>query len=244
MKTHQSWILLAVLACGDDLPLEPTECTGSCVLPFWTNIELVALVVGDTMRVSARPMTFDRRSVAPEWSPATGTASVDAAGLVRGNSPGRAFVRASADGEPGYVAQVDVRVIHPDTSSQPFISRFRDARTGEFFSRRDGFSGRDSMDVIINYVLGTTTQTDGPPRVIFEVRGNGQSQCACIAYIADATPIPERGKTGFLTYRFRPNQLDAGGLRRLPPGSYDLFVIIPLADGRELGRDTGYPFVH
>jgi hypothetical protein len=246
MKLRIWWTTLAFLAgCGDDLPLSPSECTGSCVLPFWTDIENFAMVVGDTVRLRAHPVTVEGHPVVASWSVAMGPLAVNSTGLVEGHSPGRGFIRASAQGDPGYVALADIRVIHPDTSSQPFITQFRDPVTGAFFSRRqEGWTDRDSMDVIINYVLGNTTVTDGPPTVIFEVRGDGRSQCACLVFVSDAIPLPDRGKTGFVTYRFRPRERDAAGLRRLPPGIYDLFVIIPLADGRRLGSETGYPFIH
>ena len=243
MKLFQRLIPLALLVgCNDGSPLEPSvPCTGTCVTPFWTNIENFVLTIGDTVRLSARPLTADGLPVAPQWSVATGPVQVDGAGLVRGLAAGRGIIRASANGDPGYVALADLRVVHPDSSGQPFIVMFRDAATGELFSRRQGFTNRDSVDVIINYVLGTTTVTQGAPHVNFEVRGNGQSQCACLVYVSAAVPLPERGKTGFVTYRLHLTEKDPAGFRRMPSGFYDFFVLLPLADGRVLGSETGYP---
>ena len=228
---------LSGIACGVDPIGRPTRCVGTCV-PFVESVtDHLVLTPGDTGRMSARARTADGDPVAIRWRAGNERVAVDAGGLVTALAPGRAWVYAIAAVDSSKAIVPEVWIVDPDTSAQPFITLFRDAATGDTLLRRRGFVGRDSIDVTVSYVLGRSTQTPGAPVALFQLRASG----AVAPLTSTSVPLTQRGRAASFTVRVRLTERDANGARRFPPGFYDLFVLLPLADGRQLGDRTGYP---
>ena len=88
----------------------------------------------------------------------------------------------------------------------------------------------------VSYVLGRNVVTAGEPHVILQVRRPGTG-----VFVQSRTvPLTERGRGAFVNVEMHITERDASGQRLLPSGSYDLFVLLPLGDGRILGTETGY----
>lgn len=131
------------------------------------------------------------------------------------------------------VADVD-----PDSSTQPFITLYRNAANGDTLFRRRGFFDVDSIDITISYVAGRlSVLPSGTPSLVFDIRNSGTSNVLATKLIA----ITQRGIVVQADVRLRLTEMNANGARRFPAGRYDLFVVMPLAGGRVLGAQTGYP---
>ena len=240
--------LAALVACGDRAPLGPqpvTPCTGSCVSSFPINPHHYLLAVGDTVRFRAKAKTADGVAVPVAWTAGGGVTNnlpvtIDAGGLARALVPGRGFVYAQAPNQdPNTGARAEIWVVSPDTSAQPFIALMRDAATGDTIPYGSVLVGRDSVDVVISYVVGNFTNTRGTPAITLQVRIPG----ALGEVYSEAIPAPVRGRSATATIRLNLRQRTAAGVPVFTQRTYDLYVLLPLADGRNLGDQTGYPTV-
>lgn len=225
------------LGCGDDAPVGiPEPCVGKCVPYVEINLEDLVLTPGDTVRLRAEARAADGTVSGVQWNSMSPSVSVDAAGLVRAESLGKAHVWARALSDTAKFGVSEIWVVDPDSGGQPFLTGFRDARTGRFLPRWRGFAGYDSITVTISYVLGRSVTTSGEPHVILQVRRPGSD----VIVQSRTVPLTVRGRGAFVDVRMHLTERDASGQRLLPSGSYDLFVLLPLADGRILGTETGY----
>ena len=164
---------------------------------------------------------------------------VDINGLATGLLNGKGLAYAWAPTDTGTLGRSEIWVVSPDTSAQPFIALYRDAATGDTLPYQSSFVGHDSIDVVLSYVLGRTTVTLGAPSLLVQIRKSGVTG----EFFSVSVPAPVRGKGAFVTVRLNLTEKTAGGVRRYPQGGYDLYVLLPLADGRWLGDQTGYPVV-
>lgn len=239
-----------VVSCGDGAGtgLEPAvvACVGPCVPSFPVNPHHYLLAVGDTVRLSAHAKTTDGISVPVTWIARGGTTnnvpiSVDALGLVRGVEAGKGFVdaRTVADDPVSGGGRSEIWVVSPDTSAQPFIALMRDAHTGDTLRYGSVLVGRDSIDIVLSYVIGNFTNTVGTPTLKLQVRiPNSTTE----VYSVDV-PAPVRGRSATATVRLNLRMKNALGAAVFPSRTYDFYVLLPLADGRVLGDQTGYPAV-
>lgn len=232
----------SLTACGENLRLEPSvPCTGGCVPFFRVNIENLALISGDTFRLGAHPITADGREVGTKWSVWYGPLRVDSTGLVTALAPGRGAILARPATDSGSTMGADIWIVHPDTSAQPFLAVIRDAATGDTVRRgRFGYDLPDSVDVSVSYVLGTTTETVGPPALVFEMRTWAHEYRPTTLVYSASIPLPTRGRAAFVTFRVNLAERNPDGTRRYPRGFYNFFVMLPLANGTTLGDRTGY----
>jgi hypothetical protein len=130
----------------------------------------------------------------------------------------------------------EIWIVDPDTGGQPFLTGFRDARTREPLNRLDGFAGRDSIALSVSYVLGLSTATPGLPHVVLEIRRWESNVVAR----SKTLPLDVRGRGAMVPFTLFLTEVNAFGQRILPSGVYDLFVLLPLANGEVLGERTGY----
>jgi hypothetical protein len=188
--------------------------------------------------LEARATAADGRRVGVHWASLNQTLAVDRDGRVTAMAPGRGWIEARPETDSTKLARSEVWVVAPDTSSQPFIAAFLDAVSGTPLVRATGFAGRDSVRLTLSYVLGMKTVTRGAPELLLEVRRPGASA----ALLAITAPIHLRGQGAVAHVTVPLSASDSTGARRLPPGAYDFFVLLPLVDGRLLGSETGYRF--
>lgn len=231
--------LLATLAigCGDDAPVGiPEPCVGKCVPNVDVNLEDLVLTPGDTVRLRAEARAADGTLSGVQWIALSSSVSVDTAGLVRAESLGKTAVWARALIDTAKFGVSEIWIVDPDSGGQPFLTGFRDSRTGRFLPRWRGFAGYDSITVTVSYVLGRNVATSGEPHVILQVRRPG----AGVIVQSRTVPLTVRGRGAFVDVLMHITERDASGQRLLPSGSYALFVLLPLADGRILGTETGY----
>ena len=238
MKRVLGRLLLATLSvsCADVAPVGIVEpCVGRCVAMVTVDLEDVILTPGDTVRLHASAPSADGTDSGVRWSTRDGL-RVDSTGLVTAESTGRTVVHARSLADTTTFGAADVLVVHPDAGGQPFLTGFRDARTGTALPRNFGFQGRDSVAVTVSYVLGNHVVTDGAARVLVQVRRPESS----IVLRTWSLPLEIRGKAGFIATTLNFGERDVQGQRLLASGSYDLFVLLPLASGEMLGDQTGY----
>ncbi len=212
---------------------------------FPVNPHHYLLALGDTVRFSAKAKTAAGAPVVVTWVPGGGETNnmpvtIDATGLARAVVPGKGFVYAQAPGmQANTGARAEVWVVSPDTSAQPFIALFRDAATGDTIPYGSVLVGRDSIDVVISYVIGNFTSVVGTPAITLQVRIPGT-----LGEVYSATtPAPVRGRSATATIRLNLRQRTSLGLPVFTQRTYDMYVLLPLADGRVLGDQTGYPTV-
>lgn len=228
---------LVTIACGDDAPVGiPVPCVGTCVATIEATPQLLALTPGESAVLEAQARTADGQPVAVEWSSANDVAVTDRTGRVTAVSPGKAFVHARAATDSTALARTEIWVVDPDTSSQPFIAAIRDAVSGESLVRWKGFAGRDSLRLTFSYMLGRTSSIVGAPALRFEIRRPEASTALRFFTV----PIGVRGRGGSVDLIVHLTQKDSSGVRLLPAGAYDFYVLLPLSDGRRLGDETGY----
>lgn len=224
-------------ACGDDAPVGiPEPCVGRCVREVQLNLEDLILTPGDTVRLQATARSADGTDAGVRWAAWNDRVRVDSSGLVTAWTTGVSWVHAIPRADSTFRGVVDIRVVHTDSGGQPFLAGFRDAASGAPLSRMRGFAGRDSIDVTVSYVLGLGMVTDGEPHVLVSLR-HVDSPIGLQSWVV---PMSHWGRAGFGTARIVLTQRDARGLRLIPPGAYDLFALLRLADGRVLGEATGY----
>jgi len=231
-------LLLTALtvSCVDVAPVGiPEPCLGRCVPHVSIDLEDVILAPGDTVRLRASAPSADGTNLGVQWSSRSGVRG-DSSGFITAETIGRTVVYAYARADTTRFGVSEVWVVHPDTGGQPFLTGFRDARTGTMLPRNFGFQGKDSVAVTVSYVLGNHVVTDGAPRVLIQVRRPESS----IVLRTWSLSLDVRGKAGFLTTTLNFGERDAQGQRLLTSGNYDLFVLLPLASGEMLGDQTGY----
>ena len=227
----------AAIGCGDDAPVGiPVPCIGKCVPYVDVNLEDLVLTPGDTVQLRAEARAADGTLSDVRWIASSPSVNVDTAGLVKAESLGKTGVWARALIDIEKFGVSEIWVVDPDSGVQPFLTGFRDARTGRFLPRWRGFTGYDSITVTVSYVLGRSVVTSGEPHVIVQVRRPGTG----VVVRSHPLPLTVRGRGAFVDLRLHITERDASGQRLLPSGSYDLFVLLPLADGRILGMETGY----
>jgi hypothetical protein len=206
------------------------------------NPHHLALAIGDTVRLSGVAMTASGLRIAVDWRAYLGPNTsavpvrVDSTGVVTAVSAGEGGVYARAVIDTSKIGGSQIWVAAPDSSVQPFIALYRDAATGDTLNYGVMFTGRDSIDVVVSYVVGRATVTAGAPALLFQIRGPGTADI----FSSVSVPLPVRGHGTFVTVRVNLGEKTASGARRFPPGHYDFFVLLPLADGRQLGDQTGY----
>ena len=216
-------------ACtADDAPVGvPTRCVGTCVASVEVATEHLTLVPSDTFRLRARARTASGSLVAVRWSTWNAVLGVDSGGLVAAQSPGKGWVFATAITDPTKLSVAEIWVVDPDSSGQPFIAAFRDAASGDEIPRWRGFIGHDSVDATVSYVVGRMSETAGNPHALLQIRVPDGSNVLS----STAVPLTVRGRGAFVDIRIHLTQRDARGVRLFPPGTYDLFVLLPLAMG-------------
>ncbi len=231
-------LLLATIAlgCGDDAPVGvPVPCVGRCVSMVQVDLEDLILTPGDTVRLRAHARSADGTDAGVQWMASGDAVTVDSGGLVVAGSVGMGIVVARPLADTAALGVSEIRVVHPDTGGQPFLTAFRDARTGELLPRYR-LAGRDSISVTVNYVLGNTTVTEGAPSVLLQVRRTDSA----LGLRSWTIPLDVRGRAGFTVVTLFIGERDLRGDRLLPPGAYDLYALVRLANGRVLGDLTGY----
>jgi hypothetical protein len=231
---------------GGDAPVgpPPPPCTGTCVPDFAVNPHHLIITVGDTARFVAHPKTADGAKVPISWLGRGGITanmpvSVDANGVATGLLNGKGYVDARSPTDTGTVGRSEIWVVSPDTSAQPFIAVYRDAATGDTLPYLSSFVGHDSIDAVLSYVVGLSTLTLGAPELVVKIR----KPDVVGELFSVSVPAPVRGRGAFATVRLNLTEKDSRGARRYPQGGYDLYVLLPLADGRTLGDQTGYRVV-
>lgn len=239
-------LLTTLAACGHCVcdPVGPVvPCTGTCIVSVAVNPHHLALTPGDTVRLSGVAITASGLRIAVDWRTYIGPNTsavpvrVDSTGLVTAVSAGEGGAYARAVTDTSKIVACQIRVVAPDSSVQPFIALYRDAATGDTLNNGVTFTGRDSIDVVVSYVVGRSTVTAAAPALLFQIRGPGTADI----FSSVSVPLPVRGRGAFVTVRVNLGEKTATGARRFPPGQYDFFVLLPLADGRQLGDLTGYP---
>ncbi|MEO7456401.1 MAG: hypothetical protein ABIY52_09080 [Gemmatimonadaceae bacterium] len=236
-----------VVSCGDKVGgPQPTEaCTGTCVPSFDVNPHHLLITVGDTARFVAKARTADGATAMVTWVARAGTTgnipiSLDGAGLARGIAAGRGFVDAHSPNEQtAGGGRAEIWVVSPDTAAQPFIALYRDAASGDTIPYLSPFVGRDSIDIVISYVIGNFTNAPTPPTLRFQVRIPGTAS----EVFGVTMPAPVRGKAATTTLRLNLRQRTALGAPVFEQRTYEFYVLLPLADGRILGDQTPYPVV-
>jgi plastocyanin len=126
------------------------------------------LVVGGALKLEATPRAPDgdpRHEVPVIWiSEAPSVAAVDAAGLVTGLAPGKAMIRAGAEGASG---TVEVEVVENPVRSLAVEPRTAEARTGDvvhFAPRAEGAGGARVQTPFVRWAVsgeGATIDPDG-----------------------------------------------------------------------------------
>jgi hypothetical protein len=239
LRIAVSITLLATLAiaCGDDAPVGvPEPCVGKCVPSVDVNLEDLILAPGDTVRLRAEARAADGTLSGVEWMSLSSSVSIDTEGLVRAELPAKTAIWARAIVDTSKFGVSELWVVDPDTGGQPFLTGFRDSRSGRFLPRWRGFVGYDSITMTVSYVLGRNVVTSDEPHVVIQVRRSGTD----VVVQSRTVPLTVRGRGAFVDVRMHITERDASGQRLLPNGFYDLFVLLPLADGRILGAQTGY----
>ena len=236
-----------VLSCGSSIEGvdHVAPCADTCVPSFPVNPHHYLLAVGDTVRFVAHAKTANGVTVPVAWVARAGATNnipvtVDANGLARAIAPGKGFVDAHTTNDPvDGGGRAEVWVVSPDTSAQPFIALYRDAATGDTLRYGSVLVGRDSIDIVISYVIGNFTNTVGTPTLRLQVRVPG----AAAEVYSVLVPAPVRGQGATATVRLNLRAKNALGAPVFPQRTYELYVLLPLADGRVLGDQTAYPAV-
>lgn len=241
MRRHARFLAIlapALLAsCGDSAPVGvPPRCIGTCVVDVDVTPQLLALTPGDTAQLDARAITAAGQRVGVQWSSLNGVLATDSAGRVTATTPGKGRIYATAATDSTKIGVSEIWVVHPDTASQPFIAAFRDAVSGEPLVRWRGFAGRDSVRLTLSYVVGWTTETHDAPALRFEIR----PALGSTPLFVTTVPVNVRGRGALTDLIVHLTRTDSKGVRLFPPGAYDFYVLLPLADGRVLGSQTGY----
>ena len=230
-------LTFAVLSCGDAVRIAiPPPCEVPCGQDVVIDFRHVILTPGDTVRLAAVAKLVDGTESGVRWSAWDENIHVDSGGLVRAVSKGRTSVTARPAAGSGGSGVAEIWIVDPDTGGQPFLTGFRDARTGEPLRFFSGFEGRDSIALNISYVLGHSSETLGPPQAVLEIRRHDT-----IVVVRTLTfPLEVRGRGAMLPVTLHLTEVNQFGQRVLPSGAYDLFVLLPLANGERLGEFTGY----
>ena len=231
--------LLASLtaSCGDEAPFGiPEPCIGKCVASVDVDLEDLIRTPGDTVRLRADAESADGTRSLIRWTASSNVVAVDSPGFVTALVPGRTVVVARPSADTAKTGIAEIWVVDPDTGGQPFLTGFRDARTGSNLPRLRGFAGHDSIAITVSYVLGNSTSTPAQPYVDFQIRRPGSA----IVVRSTTLPLIVRGRGAFINVTLHLTERDSRGQRLLPTGAYDLFVLLPLANGRILGEETGY----
>jgi hypothetical protein len=230
-------LVSVTITCGDDAPVGvPEPCVGSCVDAVFVDFEDVILTPGDTIRLRAVARSANGTDSGVRWSAQSALVTVDSAGLVTATREGKTAVVARPRVDSAKIGVAEIWVVHPDTGGQPFLTAFRDARTHELITRFNGFAGRDSISATVTYVLGNARATDGEPEIVLQIRRAGSS----VALRSWTFPLLVRGRGAQFDVKLFLTERDPQGQRLLPSGAYDLYVLLPLANGQVLGDQTGY----